>query len=246
MDIALGAVHQVDGAMEGDHRGADHAAQQGKGIEQAPEAAGVVRHQIVVKMEGHALQQVAEGHAEDQRWHRAPHEQAPVPGAAPARVVDLAAIVEPHRPEEQCPQHGQHGPVETGEGRRIDQRPGGEDGAAAGDEPHLVAVPVRADGVDDDAALDVILADEGQQGAHAHVVAVHDGEADEQHTHQQPPDELESRVVDDHLNSSSLCVRGFIEIAAGAEAARSLAGKLHHQIHLDDEQQGVEADKAGQ
>jgi hypothetical protein len=40
------------------------------------------------------------------------------------------------------------------------------------------------------------LADEGQQRAHAHVVAVHDGEADQQHAHQQPPDDLEGRVVD--------------------------------------------------
>src|SRR5690606_29919897 len=108
-----------------------------------------------------ALQQVAEGDAEDQRRYCAADEQAPVPGLAPARIVDLAPIVETDRPEEECPQHRQHGPVKAAEGGGIHQRPGGEDGATTGDEPDLVAVPVRADGVDDDAALDIVLADEG-------------------------------------------------------------------------------------
>ncbi|HOT81487.1 MAG TPA: hypothetical protein PKY13_15950, partial [Microthrixaceae bacterium] len=93
-------------------------------------------------MERNALQQVAEGDAEDQRRHGAADEEAPVPRRAPARILDLAAVIEADRAEEERPQHGEHRPVEAGEGRRINQRPGGEDGTAAGDEPHLVAVPV--------------------------------------------------------------------------------------------------------
>ncbi len=53
-----------------------------------------------------------------------------------------------------------------------------------------------ADGVDHHAALDIAPADEGQQRAHAHVVAVHDGKADQQHADQQPPDDLQGWVVE--------------------------------------------------
>jgi len=37
LDVALGAVCEVDRAVEGDHRRAHHARQQREGIEQAPE-----------------------------------------------------------------------------------------------------------------------------------------------------------------------------------------------------------------
>ncbi|MCY1533008.1 hypothetical protein D9M68_683130 [compost metagenome] len=193
---ALGAVRQVGGALQRDHGAADHARQQGERVEQLPERACVGGDQEGVELERHALQQVAKGHAEDHRRDEASDEEAPVPGAAPGGVVDLAAVVETHRAEEQRPQHREHGPVEAAERGGVDQRPGREDGAAAGDEPDLIAVPVRADGVDDDTALDVAAADEGQQRAHAHVVAVHDGEADEQHAHEQPPDQFEGFVVE--------------------------------------------------
>ena len=189
-------MRQIDGAVHRDHRRAHHAAQQCERIEQLPEAAGVVRHQRVFEVKRHTLQKVAEGHAEDERRYRTADEQTPVPGAAPGRVVDLAAVVEADRAEEQRPQHGQHGPVEAAERGRVHQRPGGEDRTAAGDEPHLVAVPVRADGVDDDATFFVVAPGEGQQRAHAHVVAVHDGEADQQHADQQPPDDLQGFVVE--------------------------------------------------
>jgi hypothetical protein len=59
----------------------------------------------------------------------------------------------------------------------------------------LVAIPVRADGIDHDAPFDVVLADERQQGADAHVVPVHDGEANEQHANQQPPDDFQGWIV---------------------------------------------------
>ena len=196
LDDAFGPVREVVGAVEGDHRRGDDAADERERVEQSPERAGVVRDEVFVEVEGHALQQVAEGDAEDQRRHGAADEQAPVPRRTPARVVDLAAVVEADRPEEERPEHGEHRPVEARERGCINERPGGEDGAAAGDEPHLVAVPVRTDGVDDDAPFGVAAPDEGQQRADAHVVPVHDGEADEQHADEQPPDDFQRFVVD--------------------------------------------------
>jgi transcriptional regulator with PAS, ATPase and Fis domain len=42
-------------------------------------------------------------------------------------VVDLAAVVEAHGPQEQRPQHGQHRPVEAAEGGGVHERPGREE-----------------------------------------------------------------------------------------------------------------------
>jgi hypothetical protein len=149
-------------------------------------------------VERQAEQEVAESDAEHQRRHRAADEEPPVPGVAPARVVHLAAEVEAHRPEEECEQDEQQRPVESGERRRVDQRPRRKGRAAGGDEPDLVALPRRAHRIDDDAALLVVLAEERQQCAHAHVEAVGHGEADQQHADEQPPDDLERFVVEDH------------------------------------------------
>jgi hypothetical protein len=166
-----------------------------KGLSSAQKLPGIGGHQVVVEAEGHALEQIAESHPEDQRRHRPADEEAPVPGAPPGGVVDLAAVIKAHRAEEQRPQHRQHRPVEAREGGGIHQRPGRKDGAAAGDEPHLVAVPVGADGIDDDPPFGVVLADEGQQRSDAHVVAIHDGEAHQQHPDEQPPDQFERCVI---------------------------------------------------
>jgi len=61
---------------------------------------------------------------------------------------------------------------------------------------------VRSDGVDHHAALVVVLAEERQERADAHVVAVHDGEADEQHADEKPPDYFEDFIVD-HVRASA-------------------------------------------
>ena len=78
-------------------------------------------------------------------------------------VVALGAVLERHRPHDEGRQDHEHRQVEAREADRVKRRPGGEDRAAAEDEPDLVAFPDRADGVDDDAAFDIGLADEGQQ-----------------------------------------------------------------------------------
>ena len=47
-----------------------------------------------------------------------------------------------------------------------------------------------------DAAFDVVASGERQQRADAHVVAVHDGEADQQHADQEPPDDFQCFVIE--------------------------------------------------
>jgi hypothetical protein len=197
-DRALGAHLQVDRPVHDEHRQAHHAREQGEGVEQPEKAAAVKRAQHVVERKRHPLQQVSEGHPEDQRRHGAADDQAPVPGAAPARVGHLAAVLEAHRPEEQREEHEQECPVKAGEGRRVDQRPGCEERAAAGDEPDLVALPGGADAVDEHAALVVGFGHKGQQRPHPEVEPVHDGKADEQRAHEQPPDDLEGEIVEQY------------------------------------------------
>ena len=182
--------------MHDEHRQAHHPGEQGKGVEQAEEAAAVIRAQHVVEGEGHPLQEVSEGHPEHQGRNGAADEQAPVPGIAPARVGHLAAVLEAHRPEEQGEEHKQKRPVKAREGGRVHQGPGGEERSAAGDEPHLVAFPGGADAVDQHAAFVVRFGHERQQRSHSEVEAVHDGKPDEQRSHQQPPDDLEREVVE--------------------------------------------------
>jgi hypothetical protein len=144
----LGGLHpDIDRPVGGQHRDADEAAQQRERIEQAEEAAGVERPQVVVEMERHALQHIAERDAEDQRRHEAADEQRPVPDSAPCGVVQLAAELERDRAQDQRQQHHEHREVEAGERRRIERRPGRERGAAAEDEPDL-ALPHRPDRVD--------------------------------------------------------------------------------------------------
>src|SRR5690554_4663025 len=80
---------QPGGAMVDKHDDGKYAYQQGKGIEQTPEAAGVVNTQQVIKMKGYALQQVAKSHTNNQRRHGRAHRQRPVPAVTPGLVVDF-------------------------------------------------------------------------------------------------------------------------------------------------------------
>ena len=68
---------------------------------------------------------------------------------------------------------------------------GGEDRRAADDQPDLVAVPDRSDGVDGDAPLDVGAADELVQRADAEVEALEDEEAGPEDGDDDEPDDLQ-------------------------------------------------------
>ena len=63
------------------------------------------------------------------------------------------AELERHGAQDEAEQHQHDRQVEAAEGDGVDEREGGEEGAAAGEQPDLVAVPDRADGGAHDAAL---------------------------------------------------------------------------------------------
>jgi hypothetical protein len=137
------------------------AGQQRERVQQADELgverALVDRVKIIGQVKRHALQHVADRHAEDQRGHAPPANKRPVPGRPPAGVIPLRAVLEGHRPDDEGGQYHEHRQVEAGERDRVERRPGGEDRAAAEDEPDLVAFPDRAHGVDRHAAFDIGL-----------------------------------------------------------------------------------------
>ncbi len=151
--------------------------------------------QVIGEVEGHALDNIADRDAEQQRRDGAAGEQRPVPCRPPARIVALGAVLERHRPHDEGREDHEHRQVEAREADRIERRPGGEDRAAAEDEPHLVALPDRADGVDGDPAFDIAAPDEGQQRAHPHVEPVGQGKADQQHAKQAPPDHAQQLIA---------------------------------------------------
>ena len=212
---ALGLEGQPGRPVHDQHGERHQPAIERQRIEQAEQIALIDRPQIVGEMERHALQRIADRHAEDQRRHGAADEQRPVPVAPPGRALALGAVFEADRPQDEREQHQEHGEVEAGEAQRIERRPGGEDRAAAEDEPDLVAFPDRADGVDHHAPFPVGLADEGQQRADPHVEAVGDREADEQHAKQDPPDQAQRGVGEECLDHDfvSLPVRAVIRRA---------------------------------
>jgi hypothetical protein len=129
-------------------------------------------------MERHALNHIAQRHAEQKRGHKRADKKAPIPSFAPGLILNHAAVFKAHRPEKHRPQHRQHCPIKAGKSRGIHHRPSGKNGACAGDEPGLVALPVHAHAVDHNAALFIGFGHKRQQRADAHIVAVHNRKAD--------------------------------------------------------------------
>ena len=176
LQYAFGSQYQVVCALGHDHSDRDQTAENGKRIEKGPEGTGIETSQMIVEAERYAFEQITECNTADNRRNKAADEEEPVPGVSPSLIGNLASVVEADRTEEECKQYQQHGPVETGEGCCVDQRPSGKDGTAAGDEPNLVAVPMRSDRIDHDTAFVVVLTDERQKRSDAHILTVHDGE----------------------------------------------------------------------
>ena len=102
----------------------------------------------------------------------------------------LGAELERRGPEDERDEEEVERQIEGAEGRGVGLGEGREERAAEGDEPDLVAVPERPDGVHDEALLLVGLRDPQVHHAHAEVEAVEDGVADEQDAQEDEPDEL--------------------------------------------------------
>ncbi|CGW62102.1 Uncharacterised protein [Salmonella enterica subsp. enterica serovar Typhi] len=176
MQFANGTHLQVSRPLRDDHPYAYDTRQQTKRVQQLEEVTGIVQTQILIHMERYALQQVAKGHANHQRRHKATDEHAPVPHVAPARVFNLGTVIKTDRTEEQRRQHQDHRHIETGERRGVNHRPGSKQRAARGDQPHLVTVPVRGDRVNHNSTFGIVTTEETGEHPHPHVEPIGDGE----------------------------------------------------------------------
>ncbi len=177
---------EEDRAVRREDRQRRQAGEQRVRIQEVEEPADVG----LGRVDGHALEQVPEGDAPEQGRDGRPDEDHRVPRRAPRRAAVLAAELEGHGADDQGGEHQEQGEVEAAEQRGVPVREGREDGAARGQHPHLVAVPDRADRVDDPAALRVRAA-EGQQDADAVVEALEDEEAGEEDADQDEPERVE-------------------------------------------------------
>ena len=168
--------------MRGKHRQPQEPDEQCVGVQEAEEAAREV-HLVV---ERQAAKDVADGHAEQEGGNRAAQRKGGVPGLPPARRVVLAPELHGDRAEDQPAQDKHEGQVEAAEHRGVDVRKGREDRAAASQQPHLVPVPYRPDGVQEGAT---VLVSPGKQvpDADPQIEAVEDRIAGQQNADEQEP-----------------------------------------------------------
>ena len=107
--------------------------------------------------------------------------QGPVHPPPPPVAVDLAAVLDGHRPENQPDQDEHEGDVQGREQGGVPVGEGGEEPGGCGDQPHLVAVPHRADGIEHLPALALIAGTGEHEHPHAQVEAVQEDEPGPQH-----------------------------------------------------------------
>ena len=100
------------------------------------------------------------------------------------------AIFKGDAADDQTDQQQEQRQIEAAEHGGIPVREGRKGRAARGEQPDFVAVPDRADGVDDGAAFLIFFAEEGQEHSHAEVEAFEEEEADPQDGDQNEPKDL--------------------------------------------------------
>jgi len=120
---------------------------------------------VTVLVDGQAGGRQRECRADSEGHHQRADADREVPEPRPALGRALAAVLDRHGPEDQAEQHEHERQVQGGEQRGVPEREGGEGCGARGEQPDLVAVPDRADGVEHHAALGVATARE--QHVHA-------------------------------------------------------------------------------
>src|SRR5208282_1428796 len=136
---------------------------------------------------------VPKGHAHEQARHQTAGGKPDVPRLPPPMHGLFAAKFNRDGAKNQRHQQQNEREIKPGKNRRVNVRERGEQRAAAGDEPDFVAVPDRADGIDQGAALGVVLREQVQR-ADAEVEAVEHRVSGEQHTDENEPNRVEIEI----------------------------------------------------
>ena len=175
----------------------DHAAEQAERVEQGEEVA----RELHLLVDRQAADDVGQGDADEQRGDERAADDGPVPPLPPGVGVALPAVLEAHVAHDECEEQDEQRQVEGGEHRGVPLGERREGGATGGEQPDLVAVPVRADGREHDPAALLGVggvrarAEDRQQHADAEVEALEDEVAGPQDRDEDEPDEGEIHDV---------------------------------------------------
>ena len=119
-----------------------------------------------------ALEKIGESHAQKDSGGQVDDEMDGIPESAPGRMVNLVAEFKGNRTQDKREEKNDKGKVQRGKHDRIGFGKSGECHTAGGDEPNLVAIPEGAGRIVDNAALALVLGDEGQERAEPQVESV--------------------------------------------------------------------------
>ena len=169
-------------------------AEQRVEVEEIPEAAG----EVAARVDRHAVEQVREGDAPDERRADARDRVQPGPEAEPARVMVALAPLERQHAHDQEHEQQQQRDVEAREHRRVPRRERREHGGARDHEPDLVAVPNRADRAEHHVAVFLVPRQDRQQQPDAEVEALEHEVAPEEEG-----DDAEPELLQVHLSTPS-------------------------------------------
>ncbi len=148
--------------------------------------------ELMLCVDRHSLDDVRKRDTPQDRGEQAPGEGHPVPTVRPRLVVLLMAKLERHAAQDQPDEDEEERDVEPAEECRVPERKGSERRSAGEDEPHLIAVPHRADAADHHASLDVVATDERQQHADAEVEALEEEVIDPEQCDDAEPEDLQA------------------------------------------------------
>ena len=177
--------------VEGEERECGQPPEQRIRVEKVEQVAG----EVALCVDRHAVDHVRERDAPEERGHGARDGEDRVPAAAPLLLRAFVAVLDRDAADDEADEHEEEGEIEAREERRV---PAGErrERRAAGDEqPHLVAVPDRADRADERPALADVTADEGQEHADAEVEPLQDEVARPEHDDEEEPERLQVPVA---------------------------------------------------
>src|SRR5690606_5030710 len=137
-----------------------------------------VAGELVVGVDRGAAHDVGPGNAPEQGRYEAADADHPLPAGPPALTLAFAPKLEADVTHDQGGEDQEERQVEAREEGGVPLGEGGEGGAARDDQPDLVAVPDRPDGVQDGAALVAVAAQRPHQHADPEIEALEDEVAD--------------------------------------------------------------------
>jgi hypothetical protein len=164
-----------------------YAAEHGVAAEKVPEGA----REVAARVDRHAVEEIRQADAPDQRRAEAPDGVRPHPRRAPARALVLLSPLERDHADDQEEENEQQCEVEAREHRPVPRRERGKRRAAGDDEPDLVAVPDRPDRLEHDPSLSLVFRQEREQHPDSEVEALEQEVAAPEHRDQDEPEDLE-------------------------------------------------------